>query len=258
MLQGYESKNVIRLHGFCDVAWEEAQKSARLMELGQERITRFAAIWYEANEVALLRVNYGMVDQAVRQMAEELRGAGFGFADLVEMLRLLRSTAVLERWAEDQLEEVDSVIDMLLPQLGRTWEDWQVPVGYSYRDGGVHEEAVELLEEPAAAPAPAASPQGESREHTRTKLELPVRIACPEMDWGPDEITRTVNIARSGIYIHTTRPYERGMRLLVCCPYSDEPDALNRDYVSEVVRVDQTPGDSRRGVAIKFLRVNQN
>lgn len=247
----FEFKKPDPHRGFPAAAWELAQTQASpLVQLGQELLQWLASIWYEACEQALLRGHFDMVEQAVRKIAEETRSGGFRQADFLELLRLLRSTAVKMKWEPDQLDEIDSVIDVLLPHLENVPEDWRVPVGFSYLHGTVQEAPLG----PPAEPAPAAEARGEKRERRRTKLELIARVSPTEVGWGDPEITRTANIARTGIYIYSTRPYTPGQRLFVACPYSDAPGALNRDYLSQVVRIDITPGQPRKGVAIKFLQ----
>ena len=67
------------------------------------------------------------------------------------------------------------------------------------------------------------------------------------------EVSKTLNISRNGLYFGTIHDYYfRGMRLFVTYPYSSTPGALNRDYVAEVVRVDQLP-NGHYGVAIRLL-----
>jgi hypothetical protein len=67
------------------------------------------------------------------------------------------------------------------------------------------------------------------------------------------EILKTLNFSRNGLYFGTiSNFYFKGMRLFVTYPYSSTPGALNRDYVAEVVRVDQLP-NGHYGVAIRLL-----
>jgi hypothetical protein len=67
------------------------------------------------------------------------------------------------------------------------------------------------------------------------------------------EILKTLNVSRNGLYFGTiSDSYFKGMRLFVTYPYSSTPGALNRDYVAEVVRVDQLP-NGHYGVAIRLL-----
>jgi len=63
----------------------------------------------------------------------------------------------------------------------------------------------------------------------------------------------TVNSCRSGCYFATDSAcYKKHMRIFVTFPYSVVLGAINRDYIGEVVRVDDLP-DGRVGVAVNFL-----
>ncbi len=67
------------------------------------------------------------------------------------------------------------------------------------------------------------------------------------------EVLKTLNVSRNGLYFGTISSfYFKGMRLFVTYPYSSTAGALNRDYVAEVMRVDQLP-NGHYGVAIRFL-----
>jgi hypothetical protein len=67
------------------------------------------------------------------------------------------------------------------------------------------------------------------------------------------EVLKTLNVSRNGLYFGTiSNFYFKGMRLFVTYPYSSTAGALNRDYVAEVMRVDQLP-NGHYGVAIRLL-----
>ncbi len=73
------------------------------------------------------------------------------------------------------------------------------------------------------------------------------------MDNAFDEILGTENSCRDGCYFATRNPrYKQSMRLFVAFPYSSELGAINREYVAEILRVEDLP-DSRRGIAVKFV-----
>jgi hypothetical protein len=73
------------------------------------------------------------------------------------------------------------------------------------------------------------------------------------MDDAFDEVLSTENSSRDGCYFATRNlRYKRCMRLFVAFPYSAELGAINRDYVAEILRVDELP-DSRKGIAVKFV-----
>jgi hypothetical protein len=68
-----------------------------------------------------------------------------------------------------------------------------------------------------------------------------------------DEVLISVNSSRAGCYFTTdSARYKKYMRLFIMFPYSDVLGAINQDYLSEVLRVEDFE-DGRRGIAIKFL-----
>ena len=68
-----------------------------------------------------------------------------------------------------------------------------------------------------------------------------------------DEVLVTVNSSRDGCYFITgSVHYKKHLRLFVTLPYSDVPGAINRDYVGEIVRVDDLT-DGRMGIAVNLL-----
>lgn len=73
------------------------------------------------------------------------------------------------------------------------------------------------------------------------------------MDNAFDEVLSTQNSSRSGCYFTTINlRYKQWMRLFVAFPYSAELGAINREYVAEVLRVEDLP-DFRKGIAVKFV-----
>jgi hypothetical protein len=94
----------------------------------------------------------------------------------------------------------------------------------------------------------------EQRACPRAKISLGVRSrpSQPMFDQF-DEVLVAMNSSRSGCYFITKSAlYKKRMRLFVSMRYSDVPGAINRDYFSEVLRVDELK-DRRIGVAVKFL-----
>jgi hypothetical protein len=68
-----------------------------------------------------------------------------------------------------------------------------------------------------------------------------------------DEVIATENTCRDGFYAPTIIAcYKKHMRVFVTFPYSVSPGAINRDYVGEVVRVENLP-DGRNGIAVHLL-----
>jgi len=66
-------------------------------------------------------------------------------------------------------------------------------------------------------------------------------------------VLATVNSCRGGFYFATdSARYKKHLRLFVTFPYSDAVGAINRDYIGEVVRVDDLP-DGGKGIAVNLL-----
>jgi len=120
---------------------------------------------------------------------------------------------------------------------------WSIPAGLNYLTG-------RSLAEPSVAAA--AEEAGDRRVHTRNKLRLPIRVKTYLPVGALDEITRTENVARSGLYFVSKNPYRKDVRVHVMYPYWDTPNAINPEYAAEVVRLDDRP-DEYMGVALRFL-----
>ncbi len=84
-------------------------------------------------------------------------------------------------------------------------------------------------------------PDADRRNKRRVKIAQPVRVRPSEpgrTDF--DEVSATLNVCRDGIYFPTELDsYYKGMRLFVTFPYSEEPGAINLEYIGEIVRVDK-------------------
>jgi hypothetical protein len=98
------------------------------------------------------------------------------------------------------------------------------------------------------------NPEREKRLRPRAKISCLVRVRpSSPMDNAFDEVLSTENSSRDGCYFATRNlRYRQYMRLFIAFPYSSELGAINREYVAEILRVDELP-DSRRGVAVKFV-----
>jgi|GraSoi2013_100cm_1033763.scaffolds.fasta_scaffold271552_1 hypothetical protein len=102
--------------------------------------------------------------------------------------------------------------------------------------------------------SPADPPRLEKRGKGRLRLGCFIRVR-PSVPGSKSvsEVLKTLNVSRNGLYFGTISSfYFKGMRLFVTYPYSSTAGALNRDYVAEVMRVDQLP-NGHYGVAIRFL-----
>jgi len=100
-------------------------------------------------------------------------------------------------------------------------------------------------------PRPARTERRNSRRCKITQL-MRIRPSDPERpDF--DDIRGTLSVSRSGVYFQSSEPaYEVGMRLFVSMPYSNEPAAMTREYLAEVVRRDPLP-NGLFGIGFKIL-----
>jgi hypothetical protein len=103
--------------------------------------------------------------------------------------------------------------------------------------------------------APARTSTNTERRGTRrckiTQL-MRIRPSDPEKDHF-DDLRGTLSVSRSGVYFQTSElGYEIGMRLFVTMPYSQDPAAMSREYLAEVVRKDELP-TGMNGIGVKIL-----
>lgn len=94
----------------------------------------------------------------------------------------------------------------------------------------------------------------ERRGSRRCKITQLMRIrpSDPEKEHF-DDMRGTLSVSRSGVYFQSSEPlYEIGMRLFVTMPYSQNPMAMNREYLAEVVRRDPLP-TGMFGIGLKIL-----
>ena len=92
------------------------------------------------------------------------------------------------------------------------------------------------------------------RRMARTKIAQTIRVRpSMPMQNNFDDVARTLNASRTGIYFAARRTeYCKDMRLFVTYPFSTTPGTLNQEFVGRVVRVDEL-ADGRRGIAVELL-----
>ena|SRR5690242_12265031 len=94
----------------------------------------------------------------------------------------------------------------------------------------------------------------ERRSTRRCKITQLMRIrpSDPEKEHFED-LRGTLSVSRSGVYFQSSETgYEIGMRLFVTLPYSQDPVAMNREYLAEVVRRDPL-STGMFGIGLKIL-----
>jgi hypothetical protein len=96
--------------------------------------------------------------------------------------------------------------------------------------------------------------QTERRSSRRCKINQLMRIRPSDPERDPfEDIRGSHSVSRSGAYFQSSEPaYEVGMRLFVSMPYSKEPAAMTREYLTEVVRRDLLP-NGLFGIGFKIL-----
>ena len=93
------------------------------------------------------------------------------------------------------------------------------------------------------------------RRHVRrVKLRQPIKVrpASPK-DGEFEDIKQSENASKRGIYFLTevTR-YFVGIRVYVTLSYSSSANPKSREYLGQVIRIEQTTTE-KRGVAVQFL-----
>jgi hypothetical protein len=109
-------------------------------------------------------------------------------------------------------------------------------------------------QKPSAGAPKQASARSERRGHRRCKITQLMRIRPSDPSRAHFEDLRgSVSVSRSGAYFQSSEPgYQVGLRLFVTMPYSNQPTAINREYLAEVVRIESLP-TGLFGVGIKML-----
>src|SRR5271163_2764447 len=103
----------------------------------------------------------------------------------------------------------------------------------------------------SASAAPKIAERRASRRCKITQL-MRIRPSDPEKEHFED-LRGTLSVSRSGVYFQTSEAgYEIGMRLFVTMPYSQDPTAMNREYLAEVVRKDDLH-TGMTGIGVKIL-----
>jgi len=90
------------------------------------------------------------------------------------------------------------------------------------------------------------------RVQSRVALQIPVRLRLSTADSQFEEVTKTVNVCRNGIYIQSERPYGKGSPVYVAMNYSPREPALTSEQKATVVRVDALAGTPAHGFAIEL------
>ena len=91
----------------------------------------------------------------------------------------------------------------------------------------------------------------EKRINPRAKIARKLRVR-PSDAYEDDfeEIATSVNVSKRGVYFHTDlQSYRVALRLFVTYPFTSLNDPMKTEWLAEVVRVDDLPGN-KHGIAI--------
>lgn len=240
-----KSRQIGRRERYAGVAGERLQATTdcQFSLLPYQELARAAGTWYEAVTESLLRANYGPLDEMIRAQVRVAADQGFELDDILQLLRLFREVAIKEEgWNEEQFGELDVVIDEALQAL-RGQVAWSIPEGLNYLTGeSLADRELSSVGEPKSS---------ERRHNARNKLRLPIRVKTYLPVGAVDEITRTENVARGGIYFVSKNPFYKDVRVHVMYPFWEATDAINPEYQAEVVRIDDR--GEYKGIALRFL-----
>ncbi len=216
----------------------------------EERV-RQATGWYEACADAMLRGNYGPIDEWIRTQACLAEAQHFELEDLLQLLRICRSSAIeIDGWDEDVFSAVDDVINEGLHEV-RSKVSWSISDGLNYmkQAESIPPQLMEMSLPETSANSEAR--EDERREFGRNRLALPVRVRCTGGQGASEEITFTQNVSMTGLYFKTQSNYKIGIPLKVIYPYWTDPGSINVEYSARVARLDRLP-DQFWGVAVEF------
>jgi len=94
----------------------------------------------------------------------------------------------------------------------------------------------------------------ECRLTPREPLSEPVLVRPSDLSY-PEEICKTANVSRSGLYFVTpTNHYFVGMNVVVTLNFGPD-DPIHREQIGDVVRIDRLD-ENRMGVAVRILMHN--
>jgi len=115
-----------------------------------------------------------------------------------------------------------------------------------------HDVMAKIPSAPGKASSKAVTAERRGSRRCKITQLMRIRPSDPEKEHF-DDMRGTLSVSRSGVYFQSSEPlYEIGMRLFVTLPYSQNPMAMNREYLAEVVRRDPLP-TGMFGIGLKIL-----
>ena len=136
-ISGKKKKDDPARDRYAAVAGEQLREATdcRFSFLPYAALVQISAGWYSAAAAAMLRGNYGPVEDWVRDQARIAANQGYELEDLLQLMRLCRQIAIeKEGWVEDQVEAIDEIIDETLAAMSGE-VIWIIPEGLQYVTG---------------------------------------------------------------------------------------------------------------------------
>jgi hypothetical protein len=232
--------NQSRSVNFADSTSEKIRgaRNCAFSQLDREELVQCLNLWYVAWAQAMFQGDSSLIDQWVRRLGIVAANRGHSREDFLELLRLCRSSAT-----EYLVSPVDDVVNEALRSgLGDT--SWMIPADLDY----VGKETANL---PTVVTVAKETP--ERRIVERACRKLPIRVFGNGITgYWLDLVLQTENVSRDGLYFVAYEPFSKAMPLHIICPYSRDPNAIQKKLSARVVRVDRTI-DGSRGIAVQLL-----
>jgi hypothetical protein len=245
----------VRLDNFANYTVEKIRESlhCNFSQLSQQELVQCVTAWYESCVQAMLKYEYSMIDQWVSKHASMADSRGFELEDLLELLRVCRSSAIeVERWNEDVVSATDDVINEVL-RRGVGNDSWKIPADFNYLNSKPPVNPSPVERTAAVAEESPVEPASERRAANRARLNLPIRVCGYGLTgYHLDLVLHAENFSCNGLYFVAKEPFAKGLYLQVTCPYPDDSAATRKLLSAKVVRVDRRI-DKSRGIAVQFL-----
>lgn len=244
----------VRLANFANRTAEKirAAHNCAFSKFDHQELVQCVTAWHESCAQAMLRGNYSLIDRWVCKLGRVATEHRLELEDLLEMLRICRSSAIeIEQWEPDVLLSVDDVINESL-YSGVKNPAWKISADVDYR--GTNSAKPPLIESATIVAEKVPLDRGRERRFAaRMSRQLSVRVTGNGITgYHLDLVVQTESLSSNGLYFLAYEPFSAGLDLLVRYLSSKDPGANNKAFPAKVVRVDRRIGKSR-GIAIQFL-----
>lgn len=91
------------------------------------------------------------------------------------------------------------------------------------------------------------------RKHERVSLQMSLRIRANTSAARFSEVSKSINVSRTGIFFRSTFPYQPGLKVFVTLSYSPESPNPPIEHTAVVIRVDSQKENGSQGVALMLV-----